>query len=305
MLRKKAFRRIFITTIIFFIVFVVLSIKKLEGPTNIYESNNYKTDFLENIYTLNDDNLVSKTSIYVNKELNTLEKVKVLIETMIKENNNNSLLPTYFNPILPKNTKILEVVLDNDLIKINFSKEFNDVTESQYKKMVEAITYTLTDIKGINGVELYVDNKIVKYIPNTTTILPTILTKDIGINKVYEINDPTNIKKTIIYFLGGNSKNYVPVTKYLSSDKEQIEIIIDNLTSYSYNSPLITPFSSSLKLIDYEISDGKIILNFNNITSFSDYLDLITYSVFDNYDASSVMFLENNENFIEKFRKDT
>ena len=33
-------------------------------------------------------------------------------------------------------------------------------------------------------------------------------------------------------------------------DKEQIEIIIDNLTSYSYNSPLITPFSSSLKLIE-------------------------------------------------------
>ena len=61
----------------FFIVFVVLSIKKLEGPTNIYESNNYKTDFLENIYTLNDDNLVSKTSIYVNKELNTLEKVSI------------------------------------------------------------------------------------------------------------------------------------------------------------------------------------------------------------------------------------
>ena len=224
---------------------------------------------------------------------------------MIKENNNNSLLPTYFNPILPRNTKILEVVLDNDLIKINFSKEFNNVTESQYKKMVEAITYTLTDIKGINGVELYVDNKIVKYIPNTTTILPTILTKDIGINKVYEINDPTNIKKTIIYFLGGNSKNYVPVTKYLNSDKEQIEIIIDNLTSYSYDSTLIAPFSSSLKLVDYEINDDKVILNFNNVTSFSDYLDLITYSVFDNYDVNSVVFLENNEKIIEKFRKDT
>ena len=139
MLRKKAFRRIFITTIIFFIVFVVLSIKKLEGPTNIYESNNYKTDFLENIYTLNDDNLVSKTSIYVNKELNTLEKVKVLIETMIKENNNNSLLPTYFNPILPRNTKILEVVLDNDLIKINFSKEFNDEQKVNIKRWLKRL----------------------------------------------------------------------------------------------------------------------------------------------------------------------
>ena len=65
------------------------------------------------------------------------------------------------------------------------------------------------------------------------------------------------------------------------------------------------PFSSSLKLVDYEINDDKVILNFNNVTSFSDYLDLITYSVFDNYDASSVMFLENNEKIIEKFRKDT
>ena len=125
MLKKKAFRRIFFTTIIFFIVFVLLSIKKLEEPTNIYESNNYKTDYIENIWTLNDDNYVSKTSIYVNKELNVLEKVKVLIETLIEENNNNSLLPTYFNPILPRNTKILEVVLDNDLKmqqKINVKK---------------------------------------------------------------------------------------------------------------------------------------------------------------------------------------
>ena len=65
------------------------------------------------------------------------------------------------------------------------------------------------------------------------------------------------------------------------------------------------PFSSSLKLVDYEINDDKVILNFNNVTSFSDYLDLITYSVFDNYDVNSVVFLENNEKIIEKFRKDT
>lgn len=308
MLKKKAFRRIFFTTIIFFIVFVLLSIKKLEEPTNIYESNNYKTDYIENIWTLNDDNYVSKTSIYVNKELNVLEKVKVLIETLIEENNNNSLLPTYFNPILPRNTKILEVVLDNDLIKINFSKEFKNATEEQCEKMIEAIVYTLTDINGINGVEIYVNNELLKYIPNTSKVLPTILTKDIGINKVYNINGTNDILKVITYFLGNSKEiNYVPVTSYLNTSKEKIEIIVENLTSiYSYNNSLIAPFDSSLKLVNYLLEDNKMFLEFNCFSCIEkDYLDLIVYSVFDNYEVDSIIFLENNQKILEKFRKDT
>lgn len=308
MLKKKAFRRIFFTTIIFFIVFVLLSIKKLEEPTNIYESNNYKTDYIENIWTLNDDNYVSKTSIYVNKELNVLEKVKVLIETMIEENNNNSLLPTYFNPILPRNTKILEVVLDNDLIKINFSKEFKNATEEQCEKMIEAIVYTLTDINGINGVEIYVNNELLKYIPNTSKVLPTILTKDIGINKIYNINGTNDILKVITYFLGNSKEiNYVPVTSYLNTSKEKIEIIVENLTSiYSYDNSLIAPFDSNLKLVNYLLEDNKMFLEFNCFSCIEkDYLDLIVYSVFDNYEVDSIIFLENNQKILEKFRKDT
>lgn len=308
MLKKKAFRRIFFTTIIFFIVFVLLSIKKLEEPTNIYESNNYKTDYIENIWTLNDDNYVSKTSIYVNKELNVLEKVKVLIETMIEENNNNSLLPTYFNPILPRNTKILEVVLDKDLIKINFSKEFKNATEEQCEKMIEAIVYTLTDINGINGVEIYVNNELLKYIPNTSKVLPTILTKDIGINKIYNINGTNDILKVITYFLGNSKEiNYVPVTSYLNTSKEKIEIIVENLTSiYSYDNSLIAPFDSNLKLVNYLLEDNKMFLEFNCFSCIEkDYLDLIVYSVFDNYEVDSIIFLENNQKILEKFRKDT
>ena len=308
MLKKKAFRRIFFTTIIFFIVFVLLSIKKLEEPTNIYESNNYKTDYIENIWTLNDDNYVSKTSIYVNKELNVLEKVKVLIETMIEENNNNSLLPTYFNPILPRNTKILEVVLDKDLIKINFSKEFKNATEEQCEKMIEAIVYTLTDINGINGVEIYVNNELLKYIPNTSKVLPTILTKDIGINKIYNINGTNDILKVITYFLGNSKEiNYVPVTSYLNTSKEKIEIIVENLTSiYSYDNSLIAPFDSNLKLVNYLLEDNKMFLEFNCFSCIEkDYLDLIVYSVFDNYEVYSIIFLENNQKILEKFRKDT
>ena len=308
MLKKKAFRRIFFTTIIFFIVFVLLSIKKLEEPTNIYESNNYKTDYIENIWTLNDDNYVSKTSIYVNKELNVLEKVKVLIETLIEENNNNSLLPTYFNPILPRNTKILEVVLDKDLIKINFSKEFKNATEEQCEKMIEAIVYTLTDINGINGVEIYVNNELLKYIPNTSKVLPTILTKDIGINKIYNINGTNDILKVITYFLGNSKEiNYVPVTSYLNTSKEKIEIIVENLTSiYSYDNSLIAPFDSNLKLVNYLLEDNKMFLEFNCFSCIEkDYLDLIVYSVFDNYEVYSIIFLENNQKILEKFRKDT
>ena len=61
--------------------------------------------------------------------------------------------------------------------------------------MIEAIIYTLTDLDDINGVELYINGELLKYIPHTNKNLPTILTKDYGINKKYEISSNKDINK--------------------------------------------------------------------------------------------------------------
>ena len=69
MLKRKALNRIFLTTVVFFVVFTLYNLKEISNNDISKESSNTKE---ETIYTLNDDNYVSKTSVYVSKVL-TLE----------------------------------------------------------------------------------------------------------------------------------------------------------------------------------------------------------------------------------------
>ena len=310
MIKKKALNRIFISSIAIFIVFTFVSLNLIKEDKNIYKITDYTSAKKEFIYTLNEDNYVSKGYIYVSKDLTSLEKVKTLIDTMIEKNNKNALLPSYFKPILPQNTKVLSAELENKIIKINFSSEFLNVSDSQLEKMVEAITYTLTEIDDINGVEIYVEGELLKYVSNMKNI-PTILTKDIGINKKYEITSNNNISKIVLYFLGEND-NLIPITKYVNDDREKIEIIVESLSNnYIFYDNLISVLSYNLKLEDYEICDDTLILVFNDFiydnleekTVNENLIDIISYSIFDNYDVSKVIFMENNNKISEKLRK--
>lgn len=141
---------------------------------------------------------------------------------MIEENNKNALLPSYFNPILPENTKIEEVIVEDSLVKIYFSKELLNITESQSEQMIEAIVYTITD-EEILGIEIYVEESLLKYVPHTNKQLPAILTKDFGINKTYEISSNKDIVKLVMSYYGKENDEYyeIPVTKYLNDDREK------------------------------------------------------------------------------------
>ena len=306
MLKKKALNRIFISTIILFIVLVVYSLNLItKDKVNIYEANSYQTNYSYELYTLNEDNYISQTSIYVSKELSTLEKIKQLIETMVEKNNKNALLPSYFKPILPQNTKITNVHVENGLIKINFSKELLNITEEQSEKMIEAIVYTLTSIKEINGVEIYVENELLKFVPNTKKKLPTILTREFGINKVYEITSNEDITKVVLYFLG-KENNYIPITKYLNDSREEIEIIVESLTNkYVFSDNLVSLLDPKTKMINYSKQEEALDLNFNEYIfadqkTYEEIVNSISYSVFDTYNVKKVSFSINNNKIIEK-----
>ena len=124
--------------------------------------------------------------------------------------------------------------------------------------------------------------------------------KEVEIIKAeYNINNRKNISEVVIYYLT-NDNNYIPVTKYLNDDREKIEIIIDELKE-SNNSNLISYLNNNLKLKDYEEENDVYILNFNDYlnedkTTKEYLLNEIAYSIFDNYQVSSVMFKINNKN---------
>lgn len=312
MLKKKALNRIFITTISIFVVFVIYSLNLKDNDTIIYDdtyhiSDNDKT----NIYALNDDNLLVRTTVYIDNSLSTIEKTYEILNIMIEKNNKNALLPSDLKPILPKNTKVNNVTYNNGVLKIDFSKELLNISNEQSERMIEAIIYSLSEF-DIVGIEISVENSILKYIPNTMSELPTMLTKDFGINKVYNITSNKDINKVLLYYYSNNNDNlyYVPVTSYVNDNRETVEIIVESLSNY-VNKKLISYVDENIKLLDYKIDNNVLELMFNeeildkdnNLNM--DASNMIIYSIFDNYDVEKVIFLVNNEKIYEKLRKDT
>lgn len=301
MLKRKALNRIFLTTVVFFVVFTLYNLKEISNNDISKESSNTKE---ETIYTLNDDNYVSKTSIYVSKVLTLEDKIREKLETMVEENNKNALLPSYFNPILPENTKVLDVVVEDSLVKVYFSKELLNITEEQSEKMIEAIVYTITN-ENILGVEIYVNGSMLKYVPHTKKELPAVLTKDIGINKTYEIFKSNDISKIVMtYYTSSDNNSYheVPVTKYVNDDREKLEIIFEELENPSLDKNLIN-LLDNIKINSYKIYDKEIIIDINKELS-SKEENLVFKSIFDNYDKEKVEIFVNGVKNIEKTKKD-
>ena len=295
MLKRKAFNKVFITTVVFFIVFTFCNLKVISFNEKSEENSNNK----ETIYTLNTNDYVAKTEVYVGKVFTLEDRIKEKLEIMIKENNKNALLPSYFKPILPENTKVLKVVVDDSLVKIYFSRELNNISKEQAEKMIEAIIYTITD-ENILGIEIYVDGKLLRYVPHTKKELPVILTKDFGINKMYEINNTDDVVKVVMtYFMDcDNSFCEVPVTKYTNDTREKLEIIFDDLYSLIPDVHLIN-LVDGVKLLDYKISKKTITINLNKDIN-DDEISLIISSICDNYDFDKIVILVNNHKKLVK-----
>ena len=115
----------------------------------------------------------------------------------------------------------------------------------------------------------------------------------------------------IILLLDNNKINNIdyltPVTKYVNDSREKVEIIIDEL---SENVPdnLIGYLSDKVELLDYQEENDMMILNFSeNFKTNSNLINqktmnLISQSIFDNYDLEMVLFQENSQkiDFIKK-----
>lgn len=297
MLKKKAFNRMFLTTVIFFVVFTLYNIKIISSGEIVNEKKN--NDHKEIIYTLNDDNYISKTEVYVSKVFTLQDKIREKLEIMVENNNKNSLLPSYFNPILPENTKVLDVVVEDSLVKVYFSKELNNISKEQSEKMIEAIVYTITD-QNILGIEIYVDGELLKYVPHTNKELPTLLTKDFGINKVYEVVGTKDITKIVMTYFVSCSDTYceVPVTKYLNDDREKLEVIFDSLSSTLVDSNLIS-LIDGVKLINYKVEKDVVTINLNKDID-SNEIDLLVSSIMNNYNVKKINILINNQKKLTK-----
>ena len=312
MLKSKAIRKIFITTLSLFVLLVAYSLPSLDDTytlkTNleIESATGLATD---NIYLLNSDGYLVKSRILL--ESSDLEKKirEILGQLTVQDDN---YFPKGLFPYIPKNTKILNVLCGEKQVSIDFSKEFLDMSVDLEKQIISGIVYSILDLDDINEVILLVEGQVLKEYPNTHEELLSPLTRDIGINKEYHITSRNDISKVVVYYLSeiDDDLYYVPVTKYVNDERDKIKIIIDELSSsYIYEANLMSFLHSNVELLDYYEQENVLFLNFNDYLFDStdkvleEVLYSIAYSVFANYDVSTVMF-EVNDQHIDKISRD-
>ena len=287
MLKRKALRKIFITTLSMLIILTIYTIPTAQKP-NILRTNleieditNLSTD---KIYLLNKDNYLVKTDVFIDNK----NKIKKIIEYLTVDNDK---IPDNLNGYIPKNTKLLNYNIESNSLLLNFSKEFTNTNNEEI--MITGIVYSLLELPDIKEVSFQVENKFYKDYSN--------LNKDIGINKNIMYTNRKDINKVVIYYLDKEDTYYVPVTNYLNDKREKIEIIIDSLKETKKG--LISYISDNTKLLNYQEDNNLLILNFSkelknkNNNSEEKILNTISYSVFDNYDVNMVLFQIEGETY--------
>ncbi len=271
MLKKVFMRKITVATSILLVILMLYLI-----PTNKEEidlNKNQQLEYiypndLEVIYLLDNNNYLSRTRINVNNK-DELSKATDLIDGLTTNGKKKDIIPNGFKSILPVNTKVLDLKLNNGILTINFSKELNNISSEYEEKLIESLAYTLTSIKGIDKIEIFVEGNKLTYLPNSKKKLPEYIDKSYGINKKYELTSLSDIDSYTIYYVFNynNDVYYTPVTKYVNNqNQDKVKIIIDELSSsLIYESNLMSYLDTNVKLLDYELTDNVIKLNFNDL----------------------------------------
>lgn len=308
MLKKMLLRKIAVATSLVLIMLMLYFI-----PTNKEEidlNKNQQLEYiypndLEVIYLLDNNNYLSRAKASVNNQ-DEITKATDLIEILTENGKKTSTIPNGFKTVLPKNTKVLDLTLKDKILTINFSKEFNNVTIDYEEKLIESLIYTLTSIEGIDKIKILIEDKPLTELPNSKIKLPEYLDKHYGINKQYELTSLEDIDSyTIYYVLNYNDEvYYTPVTKYINNqNQDKVKIIINELaTSLIYESNLMSYLDTNVKLLDYELTDNVIKLNFNDlilsdITNnliLEEVMYTIGLSLCEDLDIEEVIFLVNN-----------
>ena len=286
MLRNKLLHKIYITSLIIFVLFIIscFANNKIINDIKI----EYQTK-ISSIYLLDENNYLLKVNISVKDSIS--DNIPIIFNNL-KENNKHY---SGLKGIIPANTKINNYIIDNKILIIDFNDSLFDVNNEFKEKIIESLVFSYLDLNEINGVKISINEKPINN--------GEIFTKNYGINKEYDITSYKDIKKVVLYYYEemNNNKYYVPVTKYLNSPDDKIKIIIDNLkTNYLIKTNLMSYLNNRVNILKYEKTNNIVTISFANILDFDqdniqeEVIYTLSNSIIDSNIATKVIFMQND-----------
>ena len=304
MLKRICKKKLIISSIVLLLILTLYLI-----PNNDDNNINTKISYINyelkthEVYLLDNNNYLTRVKIPTHYEGKKL--VEELLNILICNDISKDKIPNNFKCVINKNTVINKINIKNNTIKIDFNNSLLETNKNQEEKVIESIVYTLTSINNINNIIIYIDGKLLTKLPKNNINIPASLSRNFGINKKYNLTSTNNISKTNVYYVNKqlDKTYYTPITLVNNDNREKIEIIIDELSNKIIDSKLNSYLNNNTKVINNNIKDNTMYVNFNenilndfdNNSILEEVIYTITLSINDNYNIENIFFDVNNK----------
>lgn len=232
------------------------------------------------------------------------------LEVMVEDGKYKASLPTGFQAVLPKGTQA-KITHDKEqkLAIVEFSTQFRDYDVQDERKIVEAVTWTLTNDPEIQKVQIWVDGQKLNQMPVDGFPMEQPLTRAIGIN--LEIADGVTYFDSMpvtVYFSAVTPENvqyYVPVTRLIAPTDNLAQASMEQLIKgpQSSDGMLQAVMDSEAKVGEIQQADGMVALDLTDSMFTetdqkipSEMLQAMILTLTENTSASKVQILLNGKN---------
>ena len=147
MIKNKITSKVLLLFICFLIILINIEKKEL----NIKEETKYVNSNLNtyDIYLLDKENYLAKTTVDF-KETDIIEVSQKLIESMKNP-------PNGFKAVMSEDVKLINVSYNDRIVKLNFNDSLFDINET---KVIESLVFSITSLNDVDGVLIFINDKI-------------------------------------------------------------------------------------------------------------------------------------------------
>ncbi|APH04182.1 GerMN domain-containing protein [Bacillus weihaiensis] len=238
-----------------------------EGAVEDVKGEEAETTVTSQLFLLDKNGFVVPYTMNLPK---TDSVAKQSLEYLVEGGPISNVLPNGFKAVLPQDTEVLGVNIKEDGTAVaDFSKEFNNYKKEDEAKILQAITWTLTQFESVKKVKIWVNGHEQTEMPVNSTPIQDGVSRENGINHdSSDVVDITDTHPLTVYYLAetDGQQYYVPVTKRISNEETDpiVSAVNELVKGPSPSLGLMSDFQDEVTLLSApQYADGKVTLDFN------------------------------------------
>lgn len=178
------------------------------------------------LYLIDSDGMVASQTLQL-PQIESKEVATQALQHLVKGGPVTSLLPNGFQAVLPAGTQVnsLNLKKESGTLIVDVSEEFKNYEEQNELKVLQAMTYTLTQFESVDNIKLRINGEAQTEMPVSGTPIGEGYSRVNGINLIESDSvDLMASKPVTLYYPSVHDENqyFVPVTQYIDVENQDL-----------------------------------------------------------------------------------